>query len=103
MNRKINSHQKLGFTVPKNYFLISKAQILLAVQNEKRTSTPVPRIKPWALQFAAVFVLTLATTWFLLNSNDEINNFDTLLIDSLVIEDEDFTDWYEENYVLNDL
>ena len=61
------------------------------------------RIKPWVLQLAAVFVLALATTWFLRQSNEELSNFDTLLLDSLVIEDDDFADWYEENYVLNDI
>jgi hypothetical protein len=63
----------------------------------------VLRIKPWVLQLAAVFVLALATTWFLRQSNEELSNFDTLLLDSLVIEDDDFADWYEENYVLNDI
>ena len=103
MNRKTNSHQKLGFKVPENYFLTSKTQILDAIRNEKRTPTPVLRIKPWVLQLAAVFIVTLSTTWFLSQSNDEINNFDTLLLDSLAIEDDDFEDWYEENYVLNDI
>ena len=54
-------------------------------------------------QLAAMFVLALATTWFLRQSNDELSNFDTLLLDSLVIEDDDFADWYEENYVLYDI
>ena len=103
MIRKTNSHQKLGFNVPENYFTTSKAQILDAIQNEKSTPTPVQRIKPWVLQLAAVFVLALATTWFLRQSNEELSNFDTLLLDSLVIEDDDFADWYEENYVLNDI
>ncbi|MGB2100813.1 MAG: hypothetical protein ACPHT9_04560 [Flavobacteriaceae bacterium] len=103
MSQKTNSHQKLGFSVPENYFSTSKTQILDAIQNQKSTPTPVLRIKPWVLQLAAVFIVTLSTTWFLSQSNDEINNFDTLLLDSLVIEDDDFEDWYEENYVLNDI
>ena len=103
MSRKTNSHQKLGFNVPENYFSTSKTQILGAIQNEKSTPTPVLRINTWMLQLAAVFVLALATTWFLPQSNEELSNFDTLLLDSLVIEDDDFADWYEENYVLNDI
>ena len=103
MSRKTNSHQKLGFNVPENYFSTCKTQILDAIQNEKSTPTPVQRIKPWVLQLAAVFVLALATTWFLRQSNEELSNFDTLLLDSLVIEDDDFANWYEENYVLNDI
>ena len=103
MSRKTNSHQKLGFKVPENYFSTSKVQILDTIQNEKSTPTPVLRIKPLVLQLAAVFVLALATTWFLRQSNDELSNFDTLLLDSLVIEDDDYADWYEENYVLNDI
>lgn len=103
MKRKTNSHQNLGFKIPENYFSTSKAKILAEIQNEQSTSTPALRFKPWVLQMAALFVLTLATTWFLRNNNDKLNSFDTLLLDSLVIEDDDFADWYEENYVLNDI
>ena len=77
--------------------------MLDAIETQQNSPNPVMRIKPWVLQLAAVFVLALATTWFLRNDNDELNNFDTLLLDSLVIEDGDFEDWYEENYVLNDI
>ena len=103
MSQKTNSHKKLGFSVPENYFSTSKTQILDVIRNEKSTTTPVLRIKPWVLKLAAVFVLALATTWFLRQSNEELSNFDTLLLDSLVIEDDDFADWYEENYVLYDI
>ena len=103
MSQKTNSHKKLGFSVPENYFSTSKTQILDVIRNEKSTPTPVLRIKPWVLKLAAMFVLALATTWFLRQSNEELSNFDTLLLDSLVIEDDDFADWYEENYVLNDI
>ena len=103
MSQKTNSHKKLGFSVPENYFSSSKTQILDVIQNEKSTPTPVLHIKPWVLKLTAVFVLALATTWFLRQSNEELSNFDTLLLDSLVIEDDNFADWYEENYVLNDI
>ena len=72
MIKKTNSHQKLGFSVPENYFTTSKAQILDAIQNEKSTSTPMLNIRPWVAQLAAMFVLALATTWFLRQSNDEL-------------------------------
>ena len=103
MSQKTNSHQKLGFSVPENYFSTSKAQILDVIRNEKSTAPSVLHFKPWLLQLAAVFVLALATTWFLRQRNEKFNSFDALLLDSLVIEDDDFPDWYEENYVLNDI
>ena len=103
MSQKTNSHKKLGFSVPENYFSTSKTQILDVIRNDKSTAPSVLHFKPWLLQLAAVFVLALATTWFLRQSNEELSNFDTLLLDSLVIEDDDFADWYEENYVLNDI
>ena len=89
--------------VRENYFSTSKAQILDAIETQQNTPTPVLQIKPWVLQLAAVFVFALATTWFLRQSNEQLNAFDTLLIDSLVVEDDDFADWFEENYVLNDI
>jgi hypothetical protein len=63
----------------------------------------VLRIKTWMLKMAAVFILALATTWFLRNGNEELNNFDSLLLDSLVVDDDEFADWFEENYVLNEI
>ncbi len=103
MSQKTNSHRKLGLKVPKNYFSTSKAKMLGEIQNEESTSTLLLRIKPRIVQLAAVFVLILATTWFLRQNSDELKSFDALLLDSLVIEDDDFADWYEENYVLNDI
>ncbi len=103
MSQKTNSHRKLGLKVPENYFLTSRAKMLGEIQNEKSTSTLLLRIKPRIVQLAAVFVLILVTTWFLRQNSDELKSFDALLLDSLVIEDDDFADWYEENYVLNDI
>ena len=105
MNRKTNTHQKLGFDVPKNYFDNSKAQILAAIQTEKNNKTRVRKLIPKMIPLAAVLVLALATTWFLRvnSSNSNLSELDVLFLDSLTVEDEYFEDWYEENYVLNDL
>jgi cation transport ATPase len=105
MNRKTNTHQKLGFDVPKNYFDNSKAQILAAIQTEKTNKTRVRKLIPKMIPIAAVLVLALATTWFLRvnSSNSSLSELDVLFLDSLTVEEEYFEDWYEENYVLNDL
>ena len=103
MSLKTNYHQKLGFKVPENYFSTSKVQILDTIQNDKSNQSRILKIKPWGLKLAAVFIITLATAWFLRQNNDKLKDYDTLLLDSLVIEDDDFADWYEEYYVLNDI
>lgn len=105
MNRKTNTHQKLGFDVPKNYFDNSKAQILAAIQTEKNNKTRVRKLIPKMIPLAAVLVLALATAWFLRvnSSNSSFSELDVLFLDSLTVEEEYFEDWYEENYVLNDL
>ena len=105
MNRKTNTHQKLGFNVPKNYFDPSKAQVLAAIQAEKNSKTRVRKLIPKMIPLAAVLVLALATTWFLRvsSSTSSLSELDVLFLDSLTVEEEFFEDWYEENYVLNDL
>ena len=105
MNRKTNTHQKLGFDVPKNYFDTSKAQILAVIQTEKNNNTSVRKLIPKMIPLAAVLVFTLATTWFLRvnSSSSSLSELDVLFLDSLTVEEEFFDDWYEENYVLNDL
>ena len=65
MNRKTNTHQKLGFELPKNYFDNSKAQILAVIQTEKNNKTRVRKLIPKMIPLAAVLIFTLATTWFL--------------------------------------
>ena len=105
MNRKTNTHQKLGFELPKNYFDTSKAQILAVIQAEKNNKTRVRKLIPKMIPLAAVLIFTLATTWFLrINSSSSgLSDLDVLFLDSLTVEEEFFDDWYEENYVLNDL
>jgi len=105
MNRKTNTHQKLGFNVPKNYFDTSKAQVLAAIQAEKNSKIRVRKLIPKMIPLAAVLVLALATTWFLRvsSSTSSLSELDVLFLDSLTVEEEFFEDWYEENYVLNDL
>ena len=105
MNQKTNTHQKLGFELPKNYFDTSKAQILAVVQAEKNTKTRVRKLIPKMIPLVAFLVFTLATTWFLRvsSSSSSLSELDVLFLDSLTVEDEFFEDWYEENYVLNDL
>ena len=105
MNRITNTHQKLGFDVPKNYFDDSKAHILAAIQAKKNNKTRVRKLIPKMIPFAAVLVLALATAWFLRvnSSSSTLSELDVLFLDSLTVEDEYFEDWYEENYVLNDL
>lgn len=105
MNQKTNTHQKLGFELPKNYFDTSKAQILAVVQAEKNNKTRVRKLIPKMIPLVAFLVFTLATTWFLRvsSSSSSLSELDVLFLDSLTVEDEFFEDWYEENYVLNDL
>ena len=57
------------------------------------------------IPLVAFLVFTLATTWFLRvsSSSSSLSELDVLFLDSLTVEDEFFEDWYEENYVLNDL
>lgn len=105
MNRKTSTHQKLGFELPKNYFDTSKAQILAVIQAEKNNKTRVRKLIPKMIPLVAFLVFTLATTWFLRvsSSSSSLSELDVLFLDSLTVEDEFFEDWYEENYVLNDL
>ncbi len=105
MNQKTNTHQKLGFELPKNYFDTSKALILAVIQAEKNNKTKVRKLIPKMIPLAAFLVFTLATTWFLRvsSSSSSLSDLDVLFLDSLTVEEEFFEDWYEENYVLNDL
>ena len=90
MNRKTNTHQKLGFDVPKNYFDTSKAQILAAIQAEKNNKTRVRKLIPKMIPLAAVLILALATTWFLRvnSSSSSLSERDVRFLDSLTVEDE---------------
>lgn len=99
-------HIKLGYQTPDKYFENSKKEMLDFVLNEKDESNIT---KPLWKKFSGVAAILLIAviTRVLINhyhtsSVKDLINYDTLFIESILVEDENFDIWFEENFILSD-
>ena len=102
---KTKQFLKLGYEVPDKYFDLSKQQMLDRVLMPDSHKTIVRPLWKKFSEFAAVFVLLLAIKWSIdlntLSTTSEVSDYGVLLVESVLVEEEDFDVWFEENYVLN--
>ena len=105
----MNHHfKKLGLKVPKDYFKISREEILDKTNLKKKQSTENYNLSYYYLSIAAVFIGTLIFYNFPLD-NEKITEFDTnspiisTLISGEEITDEYIIEFYSESIVLNEI
>lgn len=102
---KTKQFLKLGYEVPDKYFDLSKQQMLDRVLMSYEQKTIVRPLWKKFSEFAAVFVLLLAIKWSIdvniPSTTSEDSDYGVLLVESVLVEEEDFGMWFEENYVLD--
>jgi|ETNmetMinimDraft_22_1059887.scaffolds.fasta_scaffold31126_2 hypothetical protein len=102
---KTKQFQKLGYDVPNGYFDFSKQRMLNHVLIPPKQKTIVMPLWKKFIEAAALIVLLLATKWsvnmYMTTASFVFSDYDVLLVESMLIEEEDFDAWFEENYVLN--
>jgi hypothetical protein len=99
---KTKQFLRLGYSVPVEYFDFSKQRMLNHILMPKQKTIVRPLWKKF-IETAAVLVLLLATKWSIdtyMNSSI-YSDYDVLLVESMLIEEDDFDAWFEENYVLD--
>jgi len=100
---KTKQFLKLGYEVPDKYFDLSKQQMLGRVLMPDSHKTIVRPLWKKFIEIAAVLVLLLATKWSIdaYITSSTYSDYDVLLVESMLIEEDDFDVWFEENYVLD--
>ena len=95
--------EQLGYEVPKGYFEHSKKEMLVFLEHSSNESTN--KELNWKKNilaiaaFAAIAVGILSTNTF----NTQSDTFEQLTIESLEVSEEDFDQWFDENFILNDV
>jgi hypothetical protein len=101
MRKKHNT--QLGFKVPEDYFETS-AQEHLAFLNEKKTKE-VKKSYRKALIFMGCLGGLLISVWFFKPgaTSSTAESFELLTIESLEVQEDEFDEWFDENFILSDV
>lgn len=103
MKKKKIHNEQLGFHVPEGYFEASKKEMLIQLkQSEKNSTLLAAGWQPLALAFC-VFAALLTGIFTTSISSYSTESFEQLTIESLEVSDEDFDQWFDENFVLNEV
>ena len=99
--KKRNEKAALGYTVPQNYFEDSKKRMMQQVMlNNKKTSRGER-----FLWFGAAASIAVLIGLFETNKNTPTQfdiEFESIIIESVVVEEAAFNDWFEEEYILSE-
>ena len=102
MKKKHLHNEQLGYHTPEGYFEQSKKDMLGFLETQKPASKSKPVFKPFFIGVGLVAVLVFGV--FALNDNtNEFDSFEQLTIESLDLEEEEFDQWFDENFILNDV
>ena len=103
MKKEHSHHKQMGYQIPEGYLEHSKKEMLGFLEHPaKELKSAESSRKKNILAIAATAVL--AVSIFSLNSySTQDESFEQLTIESLEISEEDFDQWFDENFVLNDV
>ena len=103
MKKEHSHHKQMGYQIPEGYLEHSKKEMLDFLEHPaKELKSAESSWKKNILAIAATVVLAVGI--FSLNSySTQDESFEQLTIESLEISEEDFDQWFDENFVLNDV
>jgi len=102
MTKKHNT--QLGFKVPEGYFETSAREHLAFLDNQ-RTEKSSGFFKRNTLVFIGCLSGLLVFVWFYnqYNTSVDAQSFENLTIESLDINEGEFDEWFDENFVLSEV
>ena len=103
MKKEHLHHEQMGYQIPKGYLEHSKKEMLAFLEHPSKEQKPTESSwKKNILAIAATAVLAVGI--FSINSyNMQDESFEQLTIESLEVSEEDFDQWFDENFVLNEV
>ena len=102
MKKKHIHNDQLGYHTPEGYFEQSKKEMLSILKSEKPEVKTNTTLSQFVLGIGLVAILIFGVFTFTGNSY-ESDSFEQLTIESLEVNEEEFDDWFDENFVLNDV
>ena len=103
MKKEYSHHNQMGYHIPEGYLEHSKKEMLAFLEHPSKEQKPTE--SSWKKNILAIAVTTvLAIGIFSINSYSlQDESFEQLTIESLEISEEDFDQWFDENFILNDV
>jgi hypothetical protein len=103
MKKGHSHHEQMGYQIPKGYLEHSKKEMLTFLEYPlKEQKAAEASWKKKLLLIAAAAVLAVGI--FSINSfSTQVELFEQLTIESLEVSEEDFDQWFDENFVLNNV
>ena len=103
MKKEHSHHKQMGYQIPEGYLEHSKKEMLDFLEHPaKELKSAESSWKKNILAFATVAAVALGI--FSINSFDSQDEaFEQLTIESLEVSEEDFDQWFDENFVFNDV
>lgn len=98
--KKKNEKAALGYNVPQNYFEDSKKQMMEQVMLNNNNKTSRGERFLWFGAAASIAVLIGLFEGERNRSTQFEIEFENIIIESVVVEDAEFNDWFEEEYIL---
>ena len=104
MKKKDIHKEQLGYDLPENYFNTSKREMLRFVKENNDKNAATTGLK--SILFSGVIGI-VAFTFFLVQKQQNIqfekDTFEELTIESLEVTDDKFDEWFDANFILNEV
>jgi hypothetical protein len=96
-------HEQMGYQIPEGYLEQSKKEMLAFLEPPLKEQKPLGASWKKKLGFLVAAAIITVGVFFIRSYNTQIELFDQLTIESLEVSEEDFDQWFDENFVLNNV
>lgn len=96
-------HEQMGYQIPKGYLEHSKKEMLTFLESplkEEKTVNSIWKKKLPVIAAAAAIVVGVFSLHFY---SAQVELFEQLTIESLEVSEEEFDQWFDENFVFNNV
>lgn len=94
---------QLGYHIPEGYFETSKNKMLGFLKEQSASKKSIFSVTKTAWVSLGVLCFIIIGILSQNNWNESTKSFEELTIESLNISEDDFNDWFDENFILNDV
>lgn len=101
MKKESLHNEQLGYFTPEDYFEHSKKEMLASLQTQKLDRKTNALFKQFVVGVVMVPSVVFGVFMFF-NQSYHNDLFEQLTIESLEVSEEEFDQWFDDNFVLND-
>jgi len=103
MRKEHLHHEQMGYQIPKGYLEHSKREMLAFLEPAFKEQKPVSSIWKKRLLVSAVAAVFMVGVFSVHSYSVQVELFEQLTIESLEVSEEEFDQWFDENFVLNNV